>query len=190
MRIPITLSDKLVEVLQNKGIKPADYGPAYGGESVGLDLYYTGDETIRKAIPGMLLRTGLRIALPKGYVALVKDRGSISKTSFTRRAGVVDPGYTGEIFVNLIGEGKIEPGDKLPAQLVVVKAETEYHLTSQEDFDILTKSSKRKDAKTGSSDKEEVKDEESSKDTLSTIGEAFDNLADVLLSSLVKDIHR
>jgi dUTPase len=163
--IPMTLSPALIEVLATHNIKPEDYKPAYGGESVGLDLFYTGDKTITilgqdhydkitSASPiKPLIPTGVRMALPKGYVCFVCDRGSISKTSLIRRAGVVDPGYTGEIFVNLFGHGTINPGDKLPAQLVVIKAETDYNTVSLEDFEKLTADSQRGDGKTGSTDK-------------------------------------
>ena len=164
INIPMTLTQGLCEVLTANDINPQNYKPAYGGESVGLDLYYPGDKPIiidedqamdtnfsnaRK----VLIPTGVRIALPLGYVALVQDRGSISKTKLIRRAGVIDPGYTGEIFVNLFGKGTIMPGDKLPVQLVVIKAETDYNTVSLEEFEKLTADSKRGEGKTGSSDK-------------------------------------
>ncbi|MDD3412619.1 MAG: hypothetical protein PHY47_01330 [Lachnospiraceae bacterium] len=161
----MTLSPALVEVLAKHNIKPEDYKPAYGGESVGLDLFYTGSTPI--TVDGKdhwydkvderyplkpLIPTGIRMALPKGYVCFVCDRGSISKTELIRRAGVVDPGYTGEIFVNLFGDGIINPGDKLPAQLVVIKAETNYNTVSLEEFEKLAATSQRGEGKTGSSD--------------------------------------
>jgi dUTPase len=158
VNIPITLSKELVDILAKQDIKPEDYKPAYGGESVGLDLYYTGKETLfvnERIIHGLekpLIPTGVRMALPRGYVCFVCDRGSISKTGLVRRAGVIDPGYTGEVFVNLFGQGTINPGDKLPVQLVVIKAETNYNTVSLEDFEKLTADSQRGDGKTGSSD--------------------------------------
>lgn len=163
INIPITLSPALVDVLAKYDIKPEDYKPAYGGESVGLDLYYTGDQRLRIKEQHVtdfdgteikpLIPTGVRMALPLGYVCLVLDRGSISKTSLMRRAGVVDPGYNGEIFVNFFGHGAISPGDKLPVQLVVIKAETDYNTVSLEEFEKLTAASQRGDGKTGSTDK-------------------------------------
>lgn len=166
MQIPILVTDKLKEVLSKHDIDYKDYKPAYGGESIGLDLYYTGDKS--KFIQGstmsdydgkpvgepekVLLQTGLHIALPKGYVAFIKDRGSISKTNMVRRAGVIDPGYTGEIFVNLMGADLVEPGEKLPVQLVVIKAETDYNVVTEKEFTELTSNATRKEGKTGSSD--------------------------------------
>lgn len=153
MEIAITLSDTLVNVLEENGVKPQDYKPAYGGESVGLDLYYAGDKPFEvNTVDKILIPTGVRMALPQGYVAFVKDRGSITKTGYVRRAGVIDPGYTGEVFVNLLGMGTIQPGEKLPAQLVVVKAETNFVVVDKESFEVLTSASKRQEGKTGSSD--------------------------------------
>jgi len=172
MKIPMMLTPQLAFHLTQQGIEPNDYKPAYNGESIGLDLFYAGENTIcleqacyddgvvntikdhgndtrRMKI---LLPTGVHIALPKGYVGLILDRGSISKTNLIRRAGVIDPGYTGEIFVNLIGSQIINPGDKLPVQLVVIKAESDYTVVTKEEFKELTSKANRQENKTGSSD--------------------------------------
>lgn len=174
MQIPIMLTNELVDVLERQGISPEDYQPAYGGESIGLDLYYTGGKPLvidgnekkifrnldalfkgsARCESKVLIPTGVHIVLPKGYVASIRDRGSISKTDFIRRAGEIDPGYTGEIFVNLyaIKPTVIEPGQKLPVQLIVKKAETNYHVISKEEFQALTATAERGRGKTGSSD--------------------------------------
>ena len=164
--IKIKISSKLRDILVKNDIDPfTGYRPAYDGESVGLDLFYAGDKTL--TIEGrydrtfgktdkVLIPTGVHMALPKSYVCFIKDRGSISKTNVVRRAGVVDPGYTDELFVNLATlDGKpciIKPGGKLPVQLVVVKAETNYEVVSDEEYDALVASAKRKENKVGSSD--------------------------------------
>lgn len=181
MEIPFTITDELRSVLHEHGIQPDEYKPAYGGESVGLDLYYTGKEEFgiqgAKAFRQLtdeeikeldkedekdggvyvqelkpLIPTGLKVALPLGYVAFIKDRGSISKTDYIRRAGVIDPGYTDEIFVNMWGAGILKCGDKLPVQLVVIKAETGFTYVDEESYEVLTDKAKRGEGKTGSSD--------------------------------------
>ena len=84
------------------------YAPAYGGESAGLDLYNSGPSITIKPVSDfsyqnkILIPTGLRIIVPEGYVALIQERGSITKTPLKVRAGVIDRGYTGEIFVNAV----------------------------------------------------------------------------------------
>ena len=176
--IHINLTEKLKTILSKNGVNSNDYRPAYDGESVGLDLYNASDKTYliddislpRMSRPSnhftyngtdlltgenqskILIPSGVKIALPKGYVALLRERGSIIKTKLVARAGVIDPGYTDEIFVNLYGKGEIQPGAKLPVQLIVVKAETNFQSVSDEDYEKLTNKSNRKDGKVGSSD--------------------------------------
>ncbi len=134
-----TITPALEEILRRNNIEPKDYKPAYGGESVGLDLYYAGSVPATVETTGSTkLATGLKIALPRNFVGMIFQRGSITKTELDHRAGVVDPGYTGEIFIgsHLIteswkdrtGEGTltIHPGEKLPFQLVVLPCHTDY----------------------------------------------------------------
>jgi dUTP pyrophosphatase len=54
-----------------------------------------------------VVRTGLRMAIPEGYVGLVWDRsGLAAKYSIHTLAGVIDADYRGEIGVVLINLGK------------------------------------------------------------------------------------
>lgn len=70
-----------------------------------------------------LIPTGIRVALKdKNYAAVIKERGSVVKgTPLLLRAGLVDYGYSGEIFVavDCFEEVTIEPGEKLPFQLMI-----------------------------------------------------------------------
>ena len=137
-----------------------DYVPAYGGESAGLDLYNSGEDiTIMPSSvnsKGVMISTGLHIFTPKGFVSLIKERGSIIKTPLKYRAGVVDEGYTGEIFVNLVNISReeyiIKKGSKLPVQIIVVKCDNKYSEIEEEEYLTLTKFSKRNEGKVGSSD--------------------------------------
>ena len=156
--IKIYCNEKLKSVLSHSGVN--DYVPAYGGESAGLDLYNAGEETVimpsSSNIKGAMISTGLHAFTPKGYVSLIKERGSITKTPLKYRAGVVDVGYTGEIFVNLVNisneEYTIKKGQKLPVQIVVVKCDNEYAEISEEEYLKLSLPSERKEGKVGSSD--------------------------------------
>ena len=81
-------------------------------------------------VPGRgkaLVPTGLSIALPEGYVALIWPRSGLAvKNSIDCGAGVVDATYRGEIKVLLFNHSDesfiIEPGDRI-AQLLVQKIE-------------------------------------------------------------------
>ena len=98
----------------------------------------------------------MRIIVPEGYVALIQERGSITKTPLKVRAGVIDRGYTGEIFVNAVNvsqnEFTLQQHQKLPFQLVVVKCDNHFQEIKEEEYLNLTSSHLRKDGIVGSSD--------------------------------------
>ena len=138
------------------------YAPAYGGESAGLDLYNSGPSIILNPVSDfsyqnkILIPTGLRIIVPEGYVALIQERGSITKTPLKVRAGVIDRGYTGEIFVNAVNVSQdkftLQQHQKLPFQIVVVKCDNHFQEIQEEEYLNLTSSHLRKDGIVGSSD--------------------------------------
>ena len=156
--IKIYCNEKLNKVLERNNI--SSYTPAYEGESAGLDLYNCGEDVIINPIDNTnqktLIKTGIHLLVPKGYVALVQERGSITKTSLKVRAGVIDSGYTGEVFVNLVNLSNkqkiICEGEKLPVQIVVVKCDNGFDCIDREEYLNLTNSSIRKEGKVGSSD--------------------------------------
>ncbi|HYN97472.1 MAG TPA: dUTP diphosphatase [Pilimelia sp.] len=77
-----------------------------------------------------LVRTGVAVALPTGYVGLVHPRSGLAArlgVTVLNAPGTVDAGYRGEIMVNLINHdpvatAKIARGDRI-AQLVVQRVE-------------------------------------------------------------------
>lgn len=100
--------------------------PAYAHDGdAGADLYSAEDVDIA---PGerVLVRTGVAIALPDGYVGLVHPRSGMAArlgVTVLNAPGTVDAGYRGEILVNLVNHdrttvAKISRGDRV-AQLVV-----------------------------------------------------------------------
>lgn len=104
--------------------------PSYAkGGDAGADLTTTIDFTLA---PGerQLIPTGIAIALPDGYVALVHPRSGLAiKAGITlvNAPGTVDAGYRGEISCILINHDRSESisfkkGDRI-AQLVIQKVE-------------------------------------------------------------------
>ncbi len=87
----------------------------------GLDIFSSVDCVLQagevKPVP-----TGIRVAVPEGYVGLVWDKSGISVKGVHRLAGVIDSGYRGEVRVVMVNLGKepfvIEKGMKI-AQLLV-----------------------------------------------------------------------
>ena len=104
--------------------------PAYAHPGdAGADLMTTVDVTLA---PGerALVPTGISIAFPEGYVALVHPRSGLAARhglSLVNTPGTVDAGYRGEIKVLLINHDTTEPvelrrGDRV-AQLVFQRVE-------------------------------------------------------------------
>ena len=160
--INICLTENLRFALKVNNIDVNDYVPAYNGESAGLDLFNAGDKVTilpQSVLPKsskMLIGTGLKMQVPKGYVALIQERGSITKTPLKVRAGVIDSGYTGEVFVNLVNVGSeefiLDSNIKLPVQVVVVKCDNQFSIVGEDEYLNITESSQRKHGKIGSSD--------------------------------------
>jgi dUTP pyrophosphatase len=104
--------------------------PAYAHPGdAGADLVTTVD--VRLA-PGerALVPTGIALALPEGYVALVHPRSGLAAKhglSIVNTPGTIDAGYRGEIKVLLINHDPVEAieltrGDRI-AQLVIQRFE-------------------------------------------------------------------
>jgi dUTP pyrophosphatase len=104
--------------------------PAYAHPGdAGADLLTTVDVSLA---PGerALVPTGVAIALPEGYVALVHPRSGLAARhglSIVNTPGTIDAGYRGEIKVMLINHDRTLPielrrGDRI-AQLVIQRFE-------------------------------------------------------------------
>lgn len=101
---------------------------AHPGDA-GADLVTAVDVVLE---PGerALVPTGLALALPEGYVALVHPRSGLAARlglSIVNTPGTIDAGYRGEIKVLLINHDRLEAvrlrrGDRM-AQLIVQKVE-------------------------------------------------------------------
>jgi dUTP pyrophosphatase len=98
---------------------------SYG--DLAADLYASAPATLTaagetgstQAVP-----TGIAIEFPSTHGALIEDRSGLAVRGLTTLAGVIDPGYRGEIKVVLTNLGttpvEIKPGDRI-AQLRIVQ---------------------------------------------------------------------
>ena len=98
---------------------------AHQGDA-GMDIFSV-EETIIKSGERKSVRTGVKMELAEGFVALVWDKSGLAlKNGIKTMAGVIDSGYRGEIGVvlaNLSGQDyKIEKGQKI-AQMLIQKVE-------------------------------------------------------------------
>lgn len=88
----------------------------------GFDLPALEDVEI-KPNSKILLRTGLHLAIPLGWIGLIRDRSSVAMKGGAVTAGVIDAGYRGEVKVlmhNLTSEAiTFSKGDKIAQCLVI-----------------------------------------------------------------------
>ena len=87
--------------------------------SVGATLAGGGDAGSTQAVP-----TGIAMEFPPTHGALVEDRSGLAVRGVTTLAGVIDPGYRGELKVVMTNLGaapaEIKAGDRI-AQLRIVE---------------------------------------------------------------------
>ena len=119
------------------------YGiPSVSEETLGFYSFQPGEV--------VMIPTGIATAIPEGYVAIVKERGSTGSKGLAVRCGVIDSGYRGEWFIaiqNTTEKSINYPVEKAIAQVVFVKAETVCFEDDELD------ESERGDGKLGSSGK-------------------------------------
>jgi dUTP pyrophosphatase len=111
---------------------------AHPGDA-GADLTSAEDVVLAAGGGRALVRTGIAIALPDGYVGLVHPRSGLAArvgVTVLNAPGTVDAGYRGEIIVNLINHDPVTPakicrGDRI-AQLVVQRVErADFHIVDR-----------------------------------------------------------
>src|SRR6201996_2036886 len=119
MSSPITLRTKKLHP-DAKLPRYAHTGP-WG--DLAADLYSVHEATVQPR-QTVLVATGLAMAFPEDYGALVEDRSGLAVKGVTTLAGVIDPGYRGELKVvltNLSTEPQtVAPGHRI-AQLRIVQ---------------------------------------------------------------------
>lgn len=100
--------------------------------NIGIDLHVVkdkdfdkNDEYLLKPKSRKIFHTGLKIAIPDGYGAIIKDRSSMgAKNGIHVLAGVIDSSYRGEWMVCLLNTNHksyyvVEVGDRI-AQVIIV----------------------------------------------------------------------
>ena len=113
--------------------------PSLGSdESAGLDLHTIESVTIP---PGhrALLKTGIAMSMPAGYVGLIWPRSKLAaKMGIDVLAGVVDSDYRGEIMISLLNTGldtvEIKAGDKV-AQMIIQRHYSDMQINIVDDLD-------------------------------------------------------
>ena len=105
-------------------LHPAAKLPTRGSrDAAGLDLYALEDVTLAAAGGRAALRTGLSVALPRGFYGRVAPRSGLAvRHGLDVLAGVIDSDYRGEIICALVNHGAepltLAAGQRV-AQLIV-----------------------------------------------------------------------
>jgi dUTP pyrophosphatase len=115
-------------IVEYAKVRPTAFDPERANPSdAGLDVFYSPEKAHSKVFmppnSSRVIPTGLKFAIPHGYMLEVKNRSSVAaKRQLLVGACVIDSGYEGEVFVNLHNIGvesqSVKPGDKI-AQLVM-----------------------------------------------------------------------
>jgi dUTP pyrophosphatase len=114
--------------IQIKKLHPDAKVPVFSLKGdAGMDLFSI-EECLLKPGDKYIVKTGIAMKIPKGYAALVWDKGGPShKFGIKTLGGVFDSNYTGEYLIGLVNLGKerfvIKKGQKI-AQILIQKVET------------------------------------------------------------------
>jgi dUTP pyrophosphatase len=127
-------------VVQTQKLHPAAQLPRYAHTGpfgdLAADLHAVSAWTLQ---PGetVAIPTGLALAFPAGFGALVEDRSGMALRGLTTLAGVIDPGYRGEIKVVLTNlstvEHRIFAGDRIAQLRIVQRLEAEFEFVDSLD---------------------------------------------------------
>ncbi len=104
---------------------------AHVGEwgDLAADLY-AAEGMVVEAGATVLISTGLAVEFPSTHGALVEDRSGLAVKGITTLAGVIDPGYRGEIKVVLTnlsaGPVELKAGDRVAQLRIVERIEAEF----------------------------------------------------------------
>lgn len=106
------------------------------GEDLAFDLYALEDAVLERS-KVQRLRTGIALEM-EGFGFLVRDRSSMAyPKGILTCGGVIDRGYRGEMFVNLLlfgsAEYKVQRGDRI-AQLIPVRPETAVQISEVDEL--------------------------------------------------------
>lgn len=118
-------------------LHPAAQLPRYAHTGAFGDLaadLYAVQATILEPGATAPVSTGVALEFPGTHGALVEDRSGLAMRGLTTLAGVIDPGYRGEIRVVMTNLGataiEIKPGDRIAQLRIVRRIEAEFEEVS------------------------------------------------------------
>ena len=114
------VADKVKGVIEDEWFRCPKNGDA------GFDLR-SSEDLLLSPHTTVLVCTGVHLAVPTGFVGIVKDRSSMAIQSIASSGGVIDEGYRGELKIVLTNHGvlpfHVVKGDRI-AQLLIIPCTT------------------------------------------------------------------
>jgi dUTP pyrophosphatase len=134
------MGEGTVEAVRIKVLKldPAAQLPRYAHTGpfgdLAADLYAVAGATLAAGAT-TAVATGVAMEFPSTHGALVEDRSGLAMRGVTTLAGVIDPGYRGEIKVVMTNLGaaavEIQTGDRIAQLRIVRRIEAEFDEVSE-----------------------------------------------------------
>lgn len=122
-----TVIIKIKKLVSNAHLPAYAHLGEYG--DLGADLCAIEDVEL---LPGEVksIRTGIAVEFPPGFGAIVSDRSSLALRGFTTLAGIIDPGYHGEIKVVATNLGsrplRVTAADRIAQLIILEKTEAKF----------------------------------------------------------------
>lgn len=139
------LTEEAIEILVASNIDPEVYGATQTQEG-GIPLFNAGAETtvlgrtkfVAFEEKNVGFKTGIKIALSPGDLAMVVPVPGILQTSLTAPVLTFGPNYTGEILISLSNMGEkdvvFKKGNPLPVQLIFISGVQKPELVSDLEY--------------------------------------------------------
>lgn len=129
LRELLTVPIEMVHTPLIRDGRPLSAPPSYAhDDDAGIDLT-AAERTIIPPGRQALISTATSLAIPPGFVGIIKDRSSFALERIYTHAGVIDAGYRGEIKVLLENRGTedgfIDPNARIAQLLIVPVAHAE-----------------------------------------------------------------
>ena len=105
--------------------------PTKRDEDAGFDVYTIENDVVLEPFSKHLFRTGLSVALSKGWWLMAFDRGSTGSKGIHTHCGVVDNGYRGEIFICLSNDNNFPVKFTNSVEKVIFQDNVLYYPTSK-----------------------------------------------------------
>lgn len=136
-----------METLQYTKIRKVNSPQRSHTTDAGIDLYIPEDfeEKILKPGESVLIPSGLKFRIPKGYMLYLTNKSGVStKRGLILGAATVDEGYLGEVHIHLIkvagdvgDNSALKPGDKIAQAILIPVNYAIPTEISNEDYDAL-----------------------------------------------------